>query len=651
MPTPPRFSFSQFADEVRALVEERDVTRLGTLSRLQRFVHFWMLVGRSFVRNRCPIRASALSFTSLLSLIPLLAVALGITGLFLRAEGEQRIDRIIDGIINVAVPPAALVTNRPAAGTPATTNGLAPPAGPTATPAATNAPADTGQLLAFTARARSKLAELTQDEGIVDARRTVARYINEFIQNTRSGALGATGMLFLLWMIYALLSRIEETMDDIWGAPRARNWLDRIRNYWLTVSLGPVIVAFGIGLASGPQSAGLRNFVASIPLGGLVFGLVPVVLLWLAFTLFYQMMPNTKVRFSAAAVGSLIGTAAWVGTNLLGSLYISRVVTNSKIYGSLGLVPVFMLGLYTSWLILLFGAQVAYAWQNRAAYLQEKLAENVNQRGREFIALRLMTFVSQRFQRGERPASIPEMSADLGIPSRLIQQVMQTLLAARLVVEVGGNEGGYAPARPLEQINAHHILTAMRATQGQELATRDEPARAEVYGEFARIQEAERVAASAVNMLALVHRAQARLELPTVERAGDPAPKTEEPHAVPALGGGAVVAPASVESGPGAPAPASLPSAETERESSPPPAARAQAPPAASATLRLKPIALAALEGPAERPARGSESPARGTPGVPEIPASASLLAAAQAGQAPAPEVRFTQPTDPGFPD
>jgi membrane protein len=208
--------------------------------------------------------------------------------------------------------------------------------------------------------------------------------------------------------------------------------------------------------------------------------------------------------------------------NLFGSLYVSRVVSNSKIYGSLGLVPVFMIGLYFSWAILLFGAQVAYAFQNRQAYLQDKLAENVNQRGREFIALRLMTCIGQRFQRCLPPVTIQEISVELGIPTRLTQQVLRTLLAARLVTETTGAEPAYAPARPLDSMNAHHILLAMRAGSGQELLLRDEPARAEVYGEFARIEEAERQAAASVTMLDLVNRTQPRPEITAPPDAGSP---------------------------------------------------------------------------------------------------------------------------------
>ena len=174
--------------------------------------------------------------------------------------------------------------------------------------------------------------------------------------------------------------------------------------------------------------------------GPLIFPTLTLILLWFAFAIFYQMVPNTKVRFNAALVGGIVGGTVWHMNNVFGFLYVSRVVSNSKIYGGLGLVPVFMAGVYFSWLVLLFGAQVAYAYQNRALYLQERIAENVNQRGREFVALRLMTCIGQRFQRGMPAPTSQEMSDELSIPSRLVQQVLQTLIAAHLVIEVSGLE-------------------------------------------------------------------------------------------------------------------------------------------------------------------------------------------------------------------
>jgi len=127
-------------------------------------------------------------------------------------------------------------------------------------------------------------------------------------------------------------------------------------------------------------------------------------------------------------------------------------------------------------------------------------------------ALRSPTELSS-FARGDPPPGLLEIAGALAVPTRPVQQIMQTLCAARLIVEAAGAEPAYLPARPLENITCHDILLAMRATQGQELATRDEPTRAEVYGEFCRIEEAERQAAASVTMLALVNRAQAHKTL------------------------------------------------------------------------------------------------------------------------------------------
>jgi DNA-binding IscR family transcriptional regulator len=148
--------------------------------------------------------------------------------------------------------------------------------------------------------------------------------------------------------------------------------------------------------------------------------------------------------------------------------------------------------------------------------LQEKFAENVNQRGREFIALRLMTCLGLRYQNGQPPASTQHISTELGISTRLTEKILQTLLDARLITEVTDAEVAYVPARPLETINAHQVLLAVRCVNKAEIITRDEPVRDEIYGEFARIEEAERTAAAAVTMQALVNRARLRLT-PTAE--------------------------------------------------------------------------------------------------------------------------------------
>jgi membrane protein len=492
--------------------EDEDVFSLESgLSSLEKFAHFWVLVVRSFVRNRCPVRASALSYTTLLALVPMLAVAMSVTSLFLKSEGQEQIEVFIQNFVDRMVPSVESDTNAPAgeSESPSTAErdftDVTTTNGPETVMSVdvTNAPAATP----------------TTNAPISDARVTVAQkkaagYIHDFIQNTYSGTLGATGVVFLLATAILMLARVEETFNDIWGVTRGRTWLSRVVLYWSTITLVPLLMAAALGLSSGPRFQKTRELLTVVPfLEPLVSGLLPIAVVCVTFAMFYRLVPNTKVHFTAALVGGTLAGTGWHFINLISLRLASGAVNASKIYGSLALIPLFMAGLYLIWLTVLFGAQVAYAFQNRESYLQEKLVENVNQRGREFVALRLMTCVSQRFQRGMAPASIQEMSRELGIPSKLVQQVLRTLLAARLVIEVSSGEARYAPARPLESINAHHVLMAMRATVGQELITRDEPVRAEVLGEFARIQEAEKAVASGVSMLALVNRAQARLEL------------------------------------------------------------------------------------------------------------------------------------------
>ncbi len=333
--------------------------------------------------------------------------------------------------------------------------------------------------------------------------------INGFINNTNSSTLGLTGMALLIFAAISMLASIESTFNDIWGVTHGRTWFARVVQYWAVITLGPVLLIVAAGLASGKHFRTLQHLLEHLPgVGAPLFHLLPIVVLSLAFTLFYRLMPNTRVRWGAALIGGIVGGILWHANSILSVLYVSRWVTNSKIYGSLAAIPVFMVGLYFSWLILLLGAQVAYSFQNRVAYLQDKQADNVNQRGREFIALRLMECVGQRFHKALPPAGVPELAEALAVPTRLIQQIIEPLRSARLVVEVAGDDTGFSPARPLETINCHDILLALRAGQGQELSTRDDPAREGVYGEFERILAAEETAASAVTVLMMVDRSE-----------------------------------------------------------------------------------------------------------------------------------------------
>jgi len=461
------------------------------ISRLQAFVHFWVLVGRSFVRNRCPLRASGLAYASLLAMVPMLAVVISVSASLLKSQGEEPIHRFIDTLVERLTPaargPAPFTSPAPSDETEAKPGGEA----------------------ASTPDAVGRLIDPAEYE---KSREDMARQINAFIGNIRSGTLGATGMVALLFVAISMLSRIEDTFNDIWGVTRGRSWFTRIVQYWGAMTLGPIILTVTFTLTSGPYFEATRQFIERFGVIGAWtmkagLGLLPYVIWSLAFALFYELMPNTRVHWRAALVGGLVGGCLWQLNSEFSVLYVSRVVSNSQIYGSLGMVPVFMIGLYVAWVILLFGAQVAYAFQNRRTYLQEKQAEGVHQRGREFVALRLATEIARRFQEAEKPATLSTLAERVGVPTRLAGQVLRILTQARLLVETTGTETAYVPARPASQITAQDILQAIRAGQGMDLGTREEPAREVVRGEFERIAAAERSVAAAVTLQNLARRA------------------------------------------------------------------------------------------------------------------------------------------------
>lgn len=449
------------------------------LSRWRQSLNFWVMVYRNFTRNRCPVRASALAYASLLALVPMLAVVLSVSSSLLKSQGEKQIEVFIEKIVAGVTPDAdiAMEENDVEVLDPAS-------------------------------------AAMDKDDRSVRARREVARRIYEFVGNIRSGALGVTGMVVLLSVAISMLSRIEDTFNDIWGVTRGRSWFSRIVLYWAAVTLGPVLVIVTVGLTSGPHLDRVRVFISSLHWSAeavVLLGMrcLPFFILSLGFGLFYHLMPNTKVHWRAALAGGVVGGCLWQLNNQFSVFYISRVVTNSKIYGSLGMVPVVMVGLYFSWIILLLGAQVAYAFQNRRSYLQEKLAEGIHERGREFAALRLMTYIGSRHQSGARPATGLELASALGIPSRLAGQILNLLVQTRLLLEVAGTETSYAPARPLDQITAFDVIDSIRSGRGAGLATIDDTERTVVRAEFERITRAERQQAESTTLLELVRRSNA----------------------------------------------------------------------------------------------------------------------------------------------
>lgn len=415
----------------------------------------------SFVANRCPVRASALAYSNLLAIIPILAVVISVTSGLLKQEGQQRIEEFIQQFVNVITP-------------------------------------DT----------KPMFGQLQNDPRILEARKEIAGRIQEFIQNTRSGTLGVTGTVALLFVGIGMLVRIENTFNDIWGIKEGRSWFSRVVHYWAAMTLGPLLLVSAIALTSSPHLQSIRDFLAGLPLSvgqTIQFGLrfLPFLILILAFTAFYKLMPNAYIDWQAAFMGGLLGGTLWQLNNQLSVFYASRIVTQSYIYGSLGLVPVIMIGLYFSWIILLFGAQVAYVAQNRRAFYQEKQTEILTQASREWVAVKVMTRSAAVFLQGGQPPTASEHSELLSVPSQWVSQVLRDLVETRLLIEVTHDSmTGYVPGRDVDAITLHDIRQAMRS------GVTPLPELKEFETSLRKVQEQEREQSSRITLRQLLREAE-----------------------------------------------------------------------------------------------------------------------------------------------
>jgi len=470
------------------------------------FLQFWELVVTGFLNNRCPVRATALAYTTLLALIPMLAVAASISTGLLKSQGREPIDRAIDALVAQVAPKLEeTVTNE------------------TTTAASDHSTSSTNRLV-ISDEAKEKARELIEEN-----RGRAAELIRESLNNVESGSLGVTGVIGLIVVAILLFSTIEATFNDIWGVVHGRSWVTRVVQYWATVTLGPlipvVVFSFNIGAELAPVQAWMeRNrlgFVSELAIGHLA----PIVVLSLGFGFFYQLMPNTKVRWTAALVGGFTGGLLWHLVSKLNVIFVSKVVSSAELYGSLAMIPVFLFWLYLSWLILLFGAQVAYAFQNRVAYLQEKEAQRINFLGREYLALRIMTLIGQRFDSARATSpSVIDIGQTLRVSTRLVDDILKSMKAAQLVIETLGKETGYALARPLERITCHDVLNALRTARGDVVDTAEDGAKHAVDVVFEKVLHAEKSVAGQMTLRQLVDEAN---ETP------DPAP-AEPRAAVPA---------------------------------------------------------------------------------------------------------------------
>lgn len=366
--------------------------------------------------NRLFARAAALSFSSLLGLAPLIALMVMVSGFVLDQAEPGMAQDTIERIIKYVVPQVSLSE-----------------------------------------------AEADSSEG------GLSKIISDSIEVSRSGAIGIGGVLMLSMIAIQLFTSIEDAFNDIWGVSKGRKLLTRVVLCWTILTLGTAITFAGLAFAVSELiklNAQLASLTEGIPGSETVnswvsvYGtkLVSFTVLSGLLALFYRFIPNTQVEWKAAFVGGLFSVTCFAANNAFAFLYVERVAMQRTLYGSLSILPVLMIGLFTFWICLLLGGRLSFAVQN-ARFKSGKVAwDELSQASQESLSLLLLAQISRRFRECREPLSSSDLAKSNNLPRPLTSAALNRLADLGLASALPSNENDissdsrYQPARPLEKI-------------------------------------------------------------------------------------------------------------------------------------------------------------------------------------------------------
>lgn len=388
-------------NRMKYLLWEQNILELGLLQRtVLRLLQTVVLVIQDFTGNQCFLRASALTYYTMLSLVPLL----GLTFALLKAFGVQNL--LQPWIIE----------------------------------------------------------KLNVGDG--QAAEAILGYIN----NTQMTQLGAYGLVFLIIAVVSLLTNVEKSFNHIWGVEGVRPLLRRFSDYLSVVLIAPVLIISAISMTSTLASNKVVQQLMTLQLVGdsilFFFKVAPFIFMWLAFTGLYVFMSNIKVEWHAAFVGGVVGGTLWQLAQMGYVHFQVGVGKYNAIYGTMAALPIFMVWLYISWLIVLFGLEVCYARQNLRVGGRDLRLSQISSSHFEQISLALLITLADDFYRGAPALTHEQLSRRLGIPPRLCTRLIDILAKIGFVAENCSNGGRCTcrPARSPETLTAAEIFIKIRNT-------------------------------------------------------------------------------------------------------------------------------------------------------------------------------------------
>jgi membrane protein len=212
------------------------------------------------------------------------------------------------------------------------------------------------------------LAPMLLSNLAVGSQEIVVRILR-YIDNTRVGSLGAVGLITLFLSVIATLDNVEEAFNQICGIGRGKAVHHKLRDYLIVIFSIPLLIGLAVTITTSLQHRGVVQWFLQLPGVGhlLLLRIVPWLSIWIALVCLYQFIPNLRIRFRHALAGGLIAGTAWQLAQWAFIHFQLGVSRHNAIYGTLALLPVFMMWIYTCWVIVLAGMEIVWYLHNKTA--------------------------------------------------------------------------------------------------------------------------------------------------------------------------------------------------------------------------------------------------------------------------------------------
>jgi membrane protein len=302
------------------------------------------------------------------------------------------------------------------------------------------------------------------------------KFSTSFLNNTKGGVIAGVGILVLFWSVMKVLTNIELSFNAIWGIKKERSLIRKFTEYISIMLVAPIFIILSGGLTAYISSTSTSiegSYLNQIGiLLTIILEILPFIIIALLFAFVYIALPNTKVQFKSALIaGAIAGTSFQLLEWVYFTFQIGAVKYNA-IYGSFAAFPLFLVWLQSSWLIVLFGCELAFANQNVQQYIYENEVNTISIKHNKKVTFLILILINKNFITGEKPLSANDIARYLKLPVRLVQNVIQNLLKSNFIMETYTNELktiGYSPAKDLSELKISDFIIQFEEQGSEEV--------------------------------------------------------------------------------------------------------------------------------------------------------------------------------------